>query len=392
MHPQALALYREFEAMLGRRPAYPNDSDDEAVCAGREAHAAAFDGDLKGVPADDQSCRIATRPSTSWPSGRRRASSVQSPPTTSMSSPMRPATPTRSTCRARTWTRTEPRHRGALAVGRLAGLLGARHAPARRRHALPRADLSVPGSRQARRPARRFRALHEKRERPVAAVRDPGREDPTARCCSKASQKSRRPTATIVLKDHQLPMLLVDEHDHFGVLVARCQRLPPMPTAVVCPDDANSLGGALLSLREGLIAPFLVGSRDRILKAAEAAGRDVSDFIIIDIEDHSEAATRAVAMVNAKEVRAVMKGNVHSDELLAQVVKKDGGLRTRAASATSSSWTRRRRATSSSSPTPRSTSRPTLPPRSTSCRTRSSSPSPAVSICRKWACSRPSRP
>ena len=49
---------------------------------------------------------------------------------------------------------------------------------------------------------------------------------------------------------------------------------------------------------------------------------------MIDIEDHSEAASRAVAMVNASEVRAVMKGNVHSDELLAQVVKKDGGLRT----------------------------------------------------------------
>ena len=51
-----------------------------------------------------------------------------------------------------------------------------------------------------------------------------------------------------------------------------------MPTAVVCPDDANSLGGALLSMREGLIAPVLIGSRSRIMKAAEAAGADISDL------------------------------------------------------------------------------------------------------------------
>ena len=167
----------------------------------------------------------------------------------------------------------------------------------------------------------------EKRERPVALFETRvERTDGTLLLEGVAEVET--PTATIILKDHQLPMLLVDEHDHFGVLVARCKRLPAMPIAVVCPDDENSLGGALLSRREGLIAPFFVGARDNILKAAEAAAMDVSDIIIIDIADHSEAAARAVAMVNAKEVRAVMKGNVHSDELLAQVVKKEGGLRT----------------------------------------------------------------
>jgi phosphate butyryltransferase len=101
-----------------------------------------------------------------------------------------------------------------------------------------------------------------------------------------------------------------------------------MPTAVVAPDDDNSLSGALLAQREGLITPFFIGSRNRILKAAEAAGLDISGIVIIDIADHSEAAARAVAMIHAKEVRAVMKGNIHSDELLGQVVKKEGGLRT----------------------------------------------------------------
>lgn len=136
------------------------------------------------------------------------------------------------------------------------------------------------------------------------------------------------PVITVVLQDKDLPLLLLDEHDHFGKLVERCKQLPPMPTAIVCPDDKNSLGGALLSRREGLIAPFFLGSRSKILKAADDLGADISDIMLIDIADHSEAAARAIAMVHAREVRAVMKGNVHSDELLAQIVKKEGGLRT----------------------------------------------------------------
>src|SRR5262249_25954299 len=104
--------------------------------------------------------------------------------------------------------------------------------------------------------------------------------------------------------------------------------LPPMPMAVVAPDDENSLGGALLSRAKGLIEPVFIGSRAKIMKAADAAGADISGITIIDVESHTEAAARAVAMVHSKEVRAVMKGNVHSDELLAQVVKREGGLRT----------------------------------------------------------------
>ncbi|MGL5137274.1 MAG: bifunctional enoyl-CoA hydratase/phosphate acetyltransferase, partial [Beijerinckiaceae bacterium] len=136
------------------------------------------------------------------------------------------------------------------------------------------------------------------------------------------------PLITVVLKDRQLPMLLVDEHDHFGALIERCRQLPPMRTAIVCPDDKNSIGGAVLSAREGLIVPILIGDRAKILKAADAAEADISGFELIDIADHTDAAARAVAMIGTREARAVMKGNVHSDELLAQIVKKEGGLRT----------------------------------------------------------------
>lgn len=135
------------------------------------------------------------------------------------------------------------------------------------------------------------------------------------------------PSISIIQEKRNLPLLLLDQHDHFSALVERCKRLPAMPTTIVIPDDANSLGGALLSMREGLIEPILIGARDRILRAADSLEADISALQLIDIADHSEAAKRAVALVNAREARAVMKGNVHSDELLGQVVKKDGGLR-----------------------------------------------------------------
>jgi phosphotransacetylase/acyl dehydratase len=136
------------------------------------------------------------------------------------------------------------------------------------------------------------------------------------------------PLVTVVTQHKDLPLLLVDEHDHFGELIERCQQLPPMPTAVVCPDDKNSLGGALLSRDEGLIIPVLIGAAEKIREAALALKADLTGVTIIDIADHGAAAERAIAMANAKEVRAVMKGNIHSDELLAQIVKKEGGLRT----------------------------------------------------------------
>ena len=70
----------------------------------------------------------------------------------------------------------------------------------------------------------------EKRERPVALF-ETRVEKSDGTLMLEGIAEVEAPTATIVLKDHQLPMLLVDQHDHFGVLVARCRRLPPMPTA-----------------------------------------------------------------------------------------------------------------------------------------------------------------
>lgn len=135
------------------------------------------------------------------------------------------------------------------------------------------------------------------------------------------------PLTRIELDAAQLPMLLIDQHDHFGVLIDRCRQLEAMPTVVVCPDDRNALGGALMARDEGLMKPVFVGDAAAIRTAAEALGADIGMIPLIDLPDPTEAAAKAVAMVHAREVRAIMKGNIHSDELLAQIVKKEGGLR-----------------------------------------------------------------
>lgn len=139
--------------------------------------------------------------------------------------------------------------------------------------------------------------------------------------------KVEAPLETIEADARELPELILDEHDHFGKLVERAAKLPPLPTAVVSPDDHNSLGGAVLSAEKGLIVPILIGERAAIEKAAAELGADISSYQLIDVEGHQAAAAKAVGLIHSGEARAIMKGNIHSDELLAQVVKRDGGLR-----------------------------------------------------------------
>lgn len=137
------------------------------------------------------------------------------------------------------------------------------------------------------------------------------------------------PTRTIEFAASHLPSLLVERHRHFNRLLELAKTLPALPTAVVAPDDPNSLEGALKAAREGLIQPVLIGAGDRIRKAAETLKEDISGHELIDIENESEAAARAVAMVHEGKVRAIMKGHLHTDDLLHHVVKREGGLRTK---------------------------------------------------------------
>jgi len=105
--------------------------------------------------------------------------------------------------------------------------------------------------------------------------------------------------------------------------------LGALRTAVVHPCDALSLGGALDAHAAGLIDPVLVAPRARVLAVAEQAGLDLTGITIEDVPHSHAAAARAVAMVLEGGVQALMKGSLHTDELMAAVVATQGGLRTK---------------------------------------------------------------
>ncbi len=125
----------------------------------------------------------------------------------------------------------------------------------------------------------------------------------------------------------EVPGLVVQRHRHFEALLERAKPLPALPTAVVCPDDRNSLGGALLAAKESLIDPILVGAADRIRAAAEAMREDISRFEIVDIAGDAAAAAMACKLVHAGRAAAVMKGHLHTDDLLRPMLDKEHGLR-----------------------------------------------------------------
>ncbi len=125
-----------------------------------------------------------------------------------------------------------------------------------------------------------------------------------------------------------LPSLTQRKRGKFDRLLAACRGVPPLATAVVAPTDDNSLGGAWEAMKAGLIEPILVGPEADIRAAAADIGWSLDGVRIEPTGDAHAAAARAVAMVHEGAVRAIMKGNIHSDEILAQVTKSDGGLRT----------------------------------------------------------------
>lgn len=104
--------------------------------------------------------------------------------------------------------------------------------------------------------------------------------------------------------------------------------LAPIRTAVVHPCDAVSISSTLEALAKGLIAPILVGPVAKIRQAAEQAGCDLGDIEIIDASHSHAAAELAVALARSGRVQALMKGALHTDELMGAAIVADGGLRT----------------------------------------------------------------
>jgi phosphotransacetylase/acyl dehydratase len=135
-------------------------------------------------------------------------------------------------------------------------------------------------------------------------------------------EKVRRPVVA-------LPTVTVaDRHSRLQRLVAKAAGLPPRATAVVHPCDVASLQGALLAQAAGLIDPLLVGPAHRIRAVADAHQISLQGVRMQDAPHSHAAAEQAVELARRGEVVALMKGSLHTDELLGAVLRASGGLRT----------------------------------------------------------------
>lgn len=111
-------------------------------------------------------------------------------------------------------------------------------------------------------------------------------------------------------------------------LLERCQGLKPVPAAVAHPCEASALAGAVEAAEKKLIVPLLVGPADKIAETAKSAGLDLGNLEIIDVGHSHAAAAKAVELVREGRAEVLMKGSLHTDELMSAIVSRDGGLRT----------------------------------------------------------------
>jgi phosphate acetyltransferase len=117
-------------------------------------------------------------------------------------------------------------------------------------------------------------------------------------------------------------------HCRYERLLAAVRDLPPVTTAVVHPCDRVSIEGTVEAARLGVISPILVGPPARIAAVAESAGLDISSYPLEATVHSHESAARAVELVRQGKAEALMKGSLHTDELMGAVVARDGGIRT----------------------------------------------------------------
>jgi phosphate acetyltransferase len=117
-------------------------------------------------------------------------------------------------------------------------------------------------------------------------------------------------------------------HTRYERLLAAARALPAIPVAVVHPCDEVSLQSAVEAARLGLIKPILVGPEARLRDVAAAAGLDISRLEIVGSEHSQDSAEKGVSLVRAGRAEALMKGSLHTDEIMGAVVARDGGIRT----------------------------------------------------------------
>ncbi len=136
------------------------------------------------------------------------------------------------------------------------------------------------------------------------------------------------PTRREVFDVVKPPRLELRYGDAFAQLIQGCQGYDPVSCAIAHPCDRDSLMGAIEATKRGLITPVLVGPEDKIRKAAEEAKIDLSPYRIVSTEHSHASAAKAVDLARAGEVEAIMKGSLHTDEIMGAIVPTAAGLRT----------------------------------------------------------------
>ncbi len=117
-------------------------------------------------------------------------------------------------------------------------------------------------------------------------------------------------------------------HEKYDRLIARCKGLEPTPTAVAHPCDESSLRGSTEAAEMGLLDPILVGPCSKIEAVAKQCGKDISRYQLVDAPHSEASAEAAVRLVREGRAEMLMKGSLHTDELMSAVVSRDTGLRT----------------------------------------------------------------
>jgi phosphate acetyltransferase len=117
-------------------------------------------------------------------------------------------------------------------------------------------------------------------------------------------------------------------HEKYQRLIDAAKAVEPVPTAVAHPCDQSSLSGAVDAAKLGLIRPILVGPKAKIEALAKSLKLDIAGYELVDAPHSHAAAAKAVELVRTGKAEALMKGALHTDELMAEVVKRDTGLRT----------------------------------------------------------------
>ncbi|MCG5517171.1 bifunctional enoyl-CoA hydratase/phosphate acetyltransferase [Ectothiorhodospira sp. 9100] len=135
------------------------------------------------------------------------------------------------------------------------------------------------------------------------------------------TEKIRRPRTV-------MPRVRMAERARLHELLHAATHPEPVSMAVVHPVDTQAILGAYESARAGLIHPVLIGPEDRIRAAADEAEVDISDFEIVSVPHSHAAAEEAVSLTRSGRIESIMKGSLHTDELLRAVLARESGLRT----------------------------------------------------------------